>query len=607
MDIVVDSHNLRHYSLYLNEIWDFHQDLFQPLDFIDSRNSGWSLNNFLNNLLSSHYLLNFWLNGDNLFDNSWNFSDNFLDIRNYSLYFDKLFVDNNLFLNYLYFFLNDHLLSNFHNLFHYLWNLNDFLRNLSDWNQLFDYSVNWNCDLYRNNDVPLNFNHLSSIVIKGYNSLHFHDFRDLFNDLNGILFNSLFKNNFFLNSSLYNQFVINYLNRLWYFNIDYSLFLYFYNFLLNYRNCHSPFDFSYHFSNDLFLNYFFYYLGNLYNFFNNSWNYYYFLDYFFYLNYFWNLNHLLNNLFDLYSNLFYSLYNFRNFNYFLLNLIHYSWHINVVINNFLDLNNLWLIHYYRFLNYDFNVFNRFYSPNHWNFDYILYYFKNLISDRNLNAPLYLIRNFFDLLDYMSHDLLNLFDSLLNYDFFNYFLYFHELYFPFDDLYNLISKHGHLHDSLYNFLYNKWLLNDLLYNSMLDCDMISNLDGWLILNYWNCHFPDFLNLNYFRHLNYFFYNLLDNNWNLSDDLYDFLDWLYDLPDDLDLFWLVLNVVYHLLDLDDTINFNNLLSDHLDFKRFCHFPVEIDRPVYNSWNFNHSLDYFLNVKRFFYYIDNYSGYL
>ncbi len=123
-------------------------------------------------------------------------------------------------------------------------------------------------------------------------------------------------------------------------------------------------------------------------------------------------------------------------------------------------------------------------------------------------------------------------------------------------------------------------------------MISNFNSSLILNYWNCYFSYLLNLYYLRNLNSFLYNLLYYNWNLFYYFYNFFNWFYYLSNNFNFFWLILNVIHNFLNLYYFIYFDYFLLKDLDLNYFCDFSVKINRPVNDSWNFNHSFNYFLN---------------
>jgi hypothetical protein len=123
-------------------------------------------------------------------------------------------------------------------------------------------------------------------------------------------------------------------------------------------------------------------------------------------------------------------------------------------------------------------------------------------------------------------------------------------------------------------------------------MISNFNSSLILNYWNCDFSYLLNLYYLRNLNSFLYNLLYYNWNLFYYFYNFFNWFYYLSNNFNFFWLILNVINNFLNLYYFIYFDYFLFKDLDLNYFCDFSVKINRPVNDSWNFNHSFYYFLN---------------
>ncbi len=133
LDISVNVYQLRYNFFNLSQFRYLNNNFSYSLNLMNFWNCDSFFNNFLNNLLGSHYLLNCCLNWNNLFFND-------LDLFNFVLNIWNLF-DNffNFLINNDLFFKSDNL-----NCFHSLWVLgNNLLYNSWHWNYLLDNFWNW--------------------------------------------------------------------------------------------------------------------------------------------------------------------------------------------------------------------------------------------------------------------------------------------------------------------------------------------------------------------------------------------------------------------------------------------------------------------------------
>lgn len=210
------------------------------------------------------------------------------------------------------------------------------------------------------------------------------------------------------------------------------------------------------------MNYFLNFLGNLYNFFNLS----------------FNSNEFLNNSVDWNGDL--NWYSERFIN----------------LNNLLDFDNLWN--------------NSIYLNFSWNLDSNFDYFLAFLFDDSDNLADFLV--WYNLLNDSLNDSIDLVvDIFNNFNFFNSFLnnwnlnQFLNLSYPF-----------HFDDSVYNFFYNLRNFNNLfndswdyydLFNDFLDLNNFWNLDHFLN-NFVNIHSDLFNSFNSSWNFDYFFNNYLD---------------------------------------------------------------------------------------------------
>ena len=257
---------------------------------------------------------------------------------------DNLFSDNlNFFFRYsLDFSVFD---SDFYNFLDFLNDLNNFLDISFNWNNFFNYSVDWNWDLYWYSIRPFSFEELGNFMDNWNNSIN----KDLFGDLYSLLNNSLiffFDNiNSFNNLFNFNDFLDNFFNNLrlgdvsinWDFNFfDSVLIEWHLNHFFNFNNLGILDN-----SIDNFLNY----LGNFYDFFDDSRDNHNFLNDLLDFNNFWYFNHLFNDFININSHLFDSFNSLGHLD----NLFdeNFDWVINIHIdscwlfnlNDFGDFNN----------------------------------------------------------------------------------------------------------------------------------------------------------------------------------------------------------------------------------------------------------------------------
>lgn len=324
------------YLIYFDNLWFINYNRIINLYL-----NNLSLHNSFNNRLGN----NFWYFHYSLLNN-WNLYSLF----NYLLYlFDEWNHNINHFLNLFDSILNYYLLSHHRDLsnlfldspylnylFNYLWNLNDSLFSLDNWNWFFYYLLNY---FMLNLNVRNHFFFNSvfySIHDLFYYSFNFHNLRYLNNFFNYSFNKSRHFNNFLNNSLNWDYFLNlnNYLSYLWHHVIYLSFnFYYFINldYLLNYpvnfnnlRNFSDNFNWS--LKDSWYFNYLFNYLLDGNNFLHNI------IDHLRDLN--WYIHYTFNFL-D-----FFNLDNFLNdfFNRNDLRYLHYS--IYYTFNNFLNLDNL---------------------------------------------------------------------------------------------------------------------------------------------------------------------------------------------------------------------------------------------------------------------------
>lgn len=156
-------------------------------------------------------------------------------------------------------------------------------------------------------------------------------------------------------------------------------------------------------------------------------------------------------------------------------------------------------------------------------------YQSFMDYRNLNYSLDLTRNFFYNLYYLSHNLLNLFNSLFYDDFLSNNFYFLNSCFDMNNLNNFLNNLRNLNYS-FNNLYNRdRLLNNSFYNLMLNFNMIQNFSCITIFNNRYNFFNYFFYFNNLRNFHYSFNNFLNKNWNFHNFLYNLFHWDYFLLD------------------------------------------------------------------------------
>lgn len=181
-------------------------------------------------------------------------------------------------------------------------NLNNFLQNLSDRDELLNDQFNWHWNFFWHDDCGWYFDRFKNFMIHWDNFLYVKSFWNLVNQLNCVL-DSYFMNDCFLLSVCNSyEFIYDSLDGFLHFNINVFNNLDFHYSLLDYWNLNAPFDF---------FDYYFFSF-HLHKFLHNLWDFYDFLyhtgncDEFFndplHFDEFWYLNNFLNDLFNINSN-----------------------------------------------------------------------------------------------------------------------------------------------------------------------------------------------------------------------------------------------------------------------------------------------------------------
>jgi hypothetical protein len=130
------------------------------------------------------------------------------------------------------------------------------------------------------------------------------------------------------------------------------------------------------------------------------------------------------------------------------------------------------------------------------------------------------------------------------------------------------------------------------------DVITYLQSFSILNYWNCFFHDSLNYLNFRDLYYSFDYFLYNYRNFHYFLDNCLNGDNFFPDDLNLLRLLLNVVDYPLNFNYFFDFDYLLLHNNNFNNLRNLNVYVDNFLHDHGNLNDSFDNLLNGNDFFY---------
>ncbi len=287
---------------------------------------------------------------------------------------------------------------------------------------------------------------------------------------------------------------------------------------------------------------------------------------------FYTLNFDFNNFFNCLR----TLNNLLNISFNVNNLLNYSinwnWNFNWNDNLFFDLD-----YFANFMSYWYNFIDIYFT---WNFYFvfdnlIICFFNNLNSADNLLNRYYFLNNFLNnilLCDISVDRNLNNFNS----------------FFKHRDLNNLFNLNyvSVFDNSINNFFNDLWYFNYFLNNSWNDDNFFNDLLNFNNFRYFNHFFNDFVNVysNLFytfdnlRNLHYFFYCYFD--WIVNCYLYCFN--CFNLND----FWNFDNFFNIFLNFYDNriFNFfNNNLSN--DFRNSNNF-------LFNDWDLNSSINYFLN---------------
>ena len=326
-------------------------------------------------------------------NNCRNLLDNLLNVRNNLLNFLNFLINNDFLNDSFNFFDNNLFLFGHHDLFNYLGNLNNFLSNFFLNDQLFNNPVNWDWNLNWSDNRLLNLNHLNLLIKEGHDFFNFYIPWNFLHNLNQLFDHHFFGYNFFLESWDLDNFINYFLHNFFNFDKHILLFFDFKRSIDIHRHLNSPFNFSNNLFDNFFGHHFFDNLRNFNNFFHNSWYNNDFLDNFFYFHNFWNFDHLLNNFINLDSNFFDSVNLNRNFNNFFNIVLVRLWDFDIMSDLFFNLND------FRFMDnqgvsyldfFDHSLFN--FLNNRYFYIFFLYS-QNFLNDGNLNNSLYFPRNF----------------------------------------------------------------------------------------------------------------------------------------------------------------------------------------------------------------------
>lgn len=142
----------------LSKFWYLNNNFSNSFDLMNFWNCDSFFNNFLDDLLSSHYLLNCCLNRNNLFFYDLNLFNFVLNIWNLFDYFFNFLIDNDLFFksDNLNCFNSLWILGN--NFFYNRWNWNYLLDNFWNWHNFLDYFLDWYWNFNWNNNLFLDWN-----------------------------------------------------------------------------------------------------------------------------------------------------------------------------------------------------------------------------------------------------------------------------------------------------------------------------------------------------------------------------------------------------------------------------------------------------------------
>jgi hypothetical protein len=393
----------------------------------------------------------------------------------------------------------------------------------------------------------------------------------------------MINNLFFILRNLY-KFINDLLHYSLYFNINILWYLNLYYFVLNHGHLHNFLNLFNSFLNNDFRYNSLDNLRNLYYFLYNSRNNNNFLNNLLNLNHLWNLDHFLNYLFYRNFDLFNPVNIFDNLNNLLFNVLNWFGNIDVMVDYSLNLDCLWL--------FDDNwiskvyLFNNsiFYFLNYWFLNYFLNNYDSFMDNWNLY---YLFDFSWNLSYHLYWNLYfpdNLFNNFLNYYFLNYSFNFLNLLYNSFDCNHFLNNLRNLNNSFNCLYYRYWFFDNSIHDFVSNLYVIINLlcsDNFLLRNN---YFYNFLDLDDFWHLNYSLYYLLNDDWNFLNYLYYSLcgnDFFNNYFNSLDFGF---NMIYNSLYLNYSIYFYLFLLDSLDNLNFRNL----------SDNFNDSFDYLRNLN-------------
>lgn len=267
-----------------------------------------------------------------------------------------------------------------------------------------------------------------------------------------------------------------------------------------------------------------------------------------------------------------------------------------MIDNFNYLHNFRLIYNLRFSYvhlFDDCVLNSF---NDGFFDVFSDNFDNLLDDRDFDDFLHFDRNLFDDLDDFFDDDFDGLDNFLSDNFFS-------DDFDLSDLDFLVDNFDYfLYDCWYfnNFLYfpDDWhnLLNDTINRFVDSFDVIVNFECLAIFDCGDYLFNNALNNFNPDFFDYFLNYSIFVDWHFDNFLYDSFHWHNLFPYHLNLLWLLLNVIDHSFNLNDSLHFDNFFNDGWNFNHFWYFLSQVNDLLHNCRYLNHLMNNLLQRNNF-----------
>ena len=592
--VSVDIDELRNNPFNLNNLWNFNNLLFDSFDFVDLGDDNCFFNDLFHNLLGSHDFSDNIMNWDDLLDEFFDLLDFSSNIRNFLDDFLYFSVGDNFFFNLDNFnrLRFDGVLNN--NFFHDSGNLNNLLDSFLHRNKFFNYSVNRNRYFDRNDNLFLDLHHTRHFNLTVNDLFHRNVSGDFLDNFDDSFNNYLLRNDSFLNIPELNDLVDNLFNNSVNFDVDVLLNNDFLNSVLDNRNLNNSFHLFDPFLNNDFGDNSLDNLGYFHNFFNHSGNNDHLFNNLFNFNDFGNFNHFLNDFLNWNLDLFDSINMSQHLHYLFFNIFDGFGNFDVVIDDFLHFNCLRLFNNDGISDFHNNGYLSFNGLNNGLFDNYFDLDYSLVNDRHLHNSFDLLRNFFDHLNSLSNNFLNLFDSVNSYYLFN-----NNLNFFWN--FNSVGHSDNFLDNL-RYLHNSFLSLDndnRFFNNSVD-NLISYFD--MVFNFLSCYhiyfFDNFLNnlfdLDDFGYLHDFFHNFFDIDRHFNNFLYNFFNSDYLLFVNLDLFDFSLDVVDDLLNSDRSIDFNNLLNNLLDSLKLGNLLNDFNDSVLDGGNFHWFLDDSLDMN-------------